>query len=100
MIAEHQRPIVSGFNAKSESSDVLNGVNLQNKVIIVTGGYSGIGIETTRGLALAGAEVIIPAKRVDVAANNLNGIVSKGENEVPSKNHLLLYSKNVEKLEL
>ena len=77
MIAEHQRPIVSGFNAKSESSDVLNGVNLQDKVIIVTGGYSGIGIETTRGLALAGAEVIIPAKRVDVAANNLNGIVSK-----------------------
>ena len=77
MVAEHQRPIVSGFNAKSESSDVLNGINLQNKVIIVTGGYSGIGIETTRGLALAGAEVIIPAKRVDVAANNLNGIVSK-----------------------
>ena len=77
MISEHQKPIVSGFNAKSESSDVLNGVNLQNKVIIVTGGYSGIGIETTRGLALAGAEVIIPAKRVDVAANNLNGIVSK-----------------------
>ena len=77
MIAEHQRPIVSGFNAKSESSDVLNGVNLQNKVIIVTGGYSGIGIETTRSLALAGAEVIIPAKRVDVAANSLSGIVSK-----------------------
>ena len=77
MIAEHQRPIVSGFNAKSESSDVLNGFNLQDKVIVVTGGYSGIGIETTRGLALAGAEVIIPAKRVDVAANNLNGIVSK-----------------------
>ena len=77
MFSVNQKPINSGFNAKSESSDVLNGVNLQNKVIIVTGGYSGIGIETTRGLALAGAEVIIPAKRVDVAANNLNGIVSK-----------------------
>mgnify|MGYP001169339623 CR=1 FL=1 len=77
MLSVNQKPINSGFNSKTESSEVLNGLNLQDKVIVVTGGYSGIGLETTRGLALAGADVIIPAKRIDVAANNLDGIVTK-----------------------
>ena len=77
MISELQKPINSGFNSKSESMDTLKNIDLNGKTAIVTGGYSGIGFDTTKGLVSAGAEVIIPAKRTDVAIKNLNGIVSK-----------------------
>jgi len=77
MISSNQRPIQSGFNSKSETSDILSEINLSDKVAIVTGGYSGIGLETTKGLVLAGAKVIIPAKRPEIAFKNLNGIVSE-----------------------
>jgi len=41
---------------------------------LVTGGYSGIGLETTRALSLAGAEVVVPARRPTVASAALAGI--------------------------
>ena len=77
MISEKQKPVDSGFGAKSEPSEVLEGINLNGKVAMVTGGYSGIGLETTRALVDIGAKVIIPAKRIEIAAQNLEGIVSK-----------------------
>ena len=54
-----QRPIGSGFNAASTASDVIKGINLSGKVAIVTGGNAGIGLETTKMLAAAGATVIV-----------------------------------------
>ena len=75
MISEKQKPVDSGFGAKSEPSEVLEGINLNGKVAMVTGGYSGIGLETTRGLKDAGARVIVPARRTDVAKSELSGIV-------------------------
>ena len=57
-----QKPIGSGFDAASTASDVINGTDLSNRVAIVTGGYSGVGLETTRALFSAGAEVIVPAR--------------------------------------
>ena len=75
MVSNNQAPIQSGFNSKSASSDVLKGTNLEGKLAIVTGGYSGISLETTKGLIAVGADVIIPAKRPDVASKNLKGIV-------------------------
>ena len=77
MISGNQKPINSGFNAKSETKDIINNIDLNNKVAIVTGGYSGIGLETTKALVAAGADVIIPAKRSKIANQNLNGIVSE-----------------------
>ena len=72
-----QQPLGSGFNSKTNAHEITSDIDLYGKTAIVTGGYSGIGIETTRELVSAGANVIIPAKRKDVATNNLNGIVSK-----------------------
>ena len=63
MISEQQKPVDSGFGAKTEPSEVLDGINLNGKVALVTGGYSGIGLETARGLKDAGARVIVPAKQ-------------------------------------
>ena len=61
MISEQQKPVDSGFGAKSEPKEVLKGIDLNGKVAMVTGGYSGIGLETARGLKEAGASVIVPA---------------------------------------
>ncbi|WP_449437168.1 hypothetical protein [Pedobacter steynii] len=50
-----QQPLNTGFNAQSTTNDVIKGIDLQNKVVIVTGGNAGIGLETTKTLARAGA---------------------------------------------
>ena len=77
MISKLQKPINSGFNSKSNAHEIIKDIDLNGKIAIVTGGYSGIGLETTRELVSSGAEVIIPAKRSKVAIKNLEGIVSK-----------------------
>lgn len=53
-----QKPIGSGFNDKSTTNEVIKGINLIWKVAIVTGGNTGIGLETSQTLAAAGATVI------------------------------------------
>ena len=77
MISNDQKNLNSGFGAKSEPSEILDGINLSGKTAIVTGGYSGIGIETTRALSEAGANVIIPARRTEEAMVALDGIIPK-----------------------
>ncbi|MEU3980723.1 oxidoreductase [Streptomyces sp. NPDC026672] len=57
-----QQPIGSGFGAASTAEDVVRGIDLTGRVAIVTGGHSGIGLETTRVLRAAGAEVVVPAR--------------------------------------
>ncbi len=74
MAAADQRPIESGFHAKSSAAEVVEGIDLSGKTAIVTGGYSGIGIETVRALAGAGAAVVVPARRVDAAKAEVKGI--------------------------
>jgi NAD(P)-dependent dehydrogenase (short-subunit alcohol dehydrogenase family) len=48
--------------------DIVQGLNLSGKTAVVTGGYSGLGLETVRALASAGARVMVGARRPDVAA--------------------------------
>jgi NAD(P)-dependent dehydrogenase (short-subunit alcohol dehydrogenase family) len=59
--------IRTGFGFTSTATEVLAGVDLHGKTMIVTGGASGIGIETVRALAAAGADVTIAARRTDAA---------------------------------
>ena len=69
-----QQPLGSGFNAGSTASDVVKGINLVGKIAIVTGGNTGIGLETTITLAGAGATVIVPARDIKKARKNLLGL--------------------------
>lgn len=69
-----QKPIGSGFNAKSTSTEVIKGINLSGKIAIVTGGNTGIGLETVKTLAYAGATVIVPARDIKKAKKNLQEI--------------------------
>lgn len=69
-----QKPINSGFNARSTTEEVIKGISLERKVAIVTGGNSGIGLETVKTLSRAGAKVIVPARDIEKAKKNLAGI--------------------------
>src|SRR6201996_7396067 len=57
-----QAPIDSGFGAASTAEDAIGGVDLTGKSIVVTGGYSGIGLETVRVLRAAGAKIFVPVR--------------------------------------
>ncbi|MEW9556171.1 SDR family NAD(P)-dependent oxidoreductase [Nonomuraea sp. NPDC050783] len=69
-----QHKIGSGFGARSTAEDVLAGIDLSGKLAIVTGGYSGLGLETTRALAGAGARVVVPARRPEAAREAVAGL--------------------------
>ena len=66
-----QAAIDSPFGYRSSAREVLDGISLSGKTALVTGGYSGLGKETVRALAGAGATVFVGARRPEVAASDL-----------------------------
>jgi NAD(P)-dependent dehydrogenase (short-subunit alcohol dehydrogenase family) len=68
-----QKPLGSGFGPQTTAEDVASGFDLRRKVIVVTGGHSGIGLETTRVLSRAGASVIVGARDIRKAEAALSG---------------------------
>ncbi|MDX1566304.1 MAG: SDR family NAD(P)-dependent oxidoreductase, partial [Longimicrobiales bacterium] len=102
MPAEAQQKIGSGFGAKSEPEDVLAGVDLTGSVALVTGGYSGIGLETTRALVDAGARVHVPARSMDKASralSSLGGRVVLGEMDLADLEEVRSYAEQVKETE-
>jgi NAD(P)-dependent dehydrogenase (short-subunit alcohol dehydrogenase family) len=66
-IASDRALFTSPFGAETTALEVLDGVDLAGKRAVVTGGASGIGVETVRALARAGAAVTIAARKPDAA---------------------------------
>jgi len=66
-----QAPIGSGFGAATTAAEVIAGRYLTGKTAVVTGGYSGIGIETVRAFRSAGAKVVVPGRDMAKAKANL-----------------------------
>jgi NAD(P)-dependent dehydrogenase (short-subunit alcohol dehydrogenase family) len=67
--------VVSRFGWHSTASDVLEEHNLDGQTVVVTGAASGIGYETAKALAIAGAEVVIGVRNpaaVGQAIDSLN----------------------------
>jgi NAD(P)-dependent dehydrogenase (short-subunit alcohol dehydrogenase family) len=71
---EQQKPLGSGFTAASTADDVLRGIDLSGKNVIVTGGHAGLGLETTRALAKAGASVTVAARDPERAERAVEGV--------------------------
>lgn len=64
----------STFNGKSTCDDVLRGLDLAGRTALVTGANAGIGFETARSLAHAGAHVIVACRSPARAAETVERI--------------------------
>jgi NAD(P)-dependent dehydrogenase (short-subunit alcohol dehydrogenase family) len=77
-----QQPLSSGFDAQTTAREVIGDRRLDGATAIVTGGYAGIGLETTRVLAAAGAQVIVPARDLAKATAALANLANVTIDEV------------------
>ena len=68
-------PITTPFTAESTAAEVVSGIDLTGRRAIVTGGASGIGIETARALAGAGASVTLAVRNVEAGERTAAGII-------------------------
>jgi NAD(P)-dependent dehydrogenase (short-subunit alcohol dehydrogenase family) len=73
-MSQKQHPLGSGFTAASTADEVLKGIDLSGTNVVVTGGHVGLGLESTRALAKAGASVTVAARNPDRAATAMAGI--------------------------
>jgi NAD(P)-dependent dehydrogenase (short-subunit alcohol dehydrogenase family) len=69
-----QVPLGTPFTASSTASDVLLGLDLTGREVVVTAGHSRLGREVTRALAAAGATVTVAARDTERAAAAVTGL--------------------------
>ncbi|RFC78016.1 SDR family NAD(P)-dependent oxidoreductase [Streptomyces sp. AcE210] len=67
------------FGPTATAAEVIDGVDLHGRRAVVTGASSGIGVETTRALASAGADVTLAVRNVDAGAR----VVARLAEELP-----------------
>jgi NAD(P)-dependent dehydrogenase (short-subunit alcohol dehydrogenase family) len=79
--------ITTPFGADSTAADVLDGVDLTGVRAIVTGGSSGLGVETARALASAGADVTLAVRNTD-AGDAVAGTIEHSEGRRPRVSRL------------
>ena len=77
MAVTDQVPVSSGFDRHSTGEEVLAGRDLAGIRAVVTGGYSGIGLETTKALAAHGAAVVVPVRSPEKAEESLSGVAGE-----------------------
>ncbi|MQM27643.1 SDR family NAD(P)-dependent oxidoreductase [Glycomyces albidus] len=73
-MTQQQHPIGTGFTAATTADEILAGIDLTGRHVVITGGHQGIGLETTRALSKAGAAVTVAARNPERAAERLAGI--------------------------
>jgi len=69
-----QIPLGSGFNQNSTTKNVLKDIDLTGKIAVITGGHSGLGLESTHALQNSGAHVIVGSRDMAAARKTLAGI--------------------------
>jgi NAD(P)-dependent dehydrogenase (short-subunit alcohol dehydrogenase family) len=73
--------IKTPFEWDSTAAEVIEGIDLGGKRAIVTGAASGIGVETARALADAGADVTLAVRNMDAGAQTAAAITASTGNE-------------------
>jgi NAD(P)-dependent dehydrogenase (short-subunit alcohol dehydrogenase family) len=73
--------ITTPFTAESTAGEVLDGIDLTARRVIVTGASSGIGIETARALAGAGAEVTLAVRNLEAGDRTAEDIIAATGNQ-------------------
>lgn len=73
--------ITTPFAFESTAAEVIAGTDLTGRRVIVTGGASGIGIETARALAGAGAEVTLAVRNVEAGQQTAADITATTKND-------------------
>jgi NAD(P)-dependent dehydrogenase (short-subunit alcohol dehydrogenase family) len=73
--------ITTPFGATTTAMEVVDGVDLSGRRAIVTGASSGIGVETARALAHAGADVVLAVRNVDTGHGVANDIIAATGND-------------------
>jgi NAD(P)-dependent dehydrogenase (short-subunit alcohol dehydrogenase family) len=68
--------ITTPFNDQSTAAEVIAGIDLTGRRAVVTGGASGIGVETARALAGAGAEVTLAVRNLEAGERTAAEIVA------------------------
>lgn len=71
-----QKPIQSGFSAASSATEVIKDRDLSGKTVLITGGYSGLGLEASKAFSAAGARVIVTARNRHKAQEALQGVAN------------------------
>ena len=74
--------IATPFTALSTAAEVVDGIDLTGRRAIVTGGASGIGIETARALAGAGAEVTLAVRDTEAGDRTAEDIIASTGSKV------------------
>lgn len=69
--------ITTPFTVDSTAADVMAGVSLTGRRAIVTGGSSGIGVETARAMAAAGAEVTLAVRDLAAGRSAAEDIITR-----------------------
>jgi NAD(P)-dependent dehydrogenase (short-subunit alcohol dehydrogenase family) len=73
--------ITTPFTARSTAAEVVEGIDLTGRRAIVTGGASGIGVETARALAGAGAEVTLAVRNLEAGERTAEDIIATTDNK-------------------
>lgn len=80
--------ITTPFDASSTADDVLQGIDLTGIRAVVTGASSGLGVETTRALTAAGAEVVMAVRNTEAGSRVAADIASSTGRPAPHVIHL------------
>ncbi|MEU7960106.1 SDR family NAD(P)-dependent oxidoreductase [Micromonospora humida] len=74
-------PVHTPFDARTTALEVVRDVDLTGRRAVVTGGASGIGVETARALAAAGADVTLAVRDLDAGRRAATDITDSTGND-------------------
>jgi NAD(P)-dependent dehydrogenase (short-subunit alcohol dehydrogenase family) len=86
-VIEMEHLVQTPFGFASTAAEVIAGVDLSGRRAVVTGGSSGLGLETARALAAAGAQVTLAVRNTDAgrrAADDITASTGNGAVDVAS----------------